>query len=150
MIEEESNVDVTTEDPAELMQPDPEPIVSDQTPVQVISVDELIERLTTTGEEDQQAEEQQQPEETVEEVPEETGPTLSDQFFTSALEDQSGAQTVQLLTEIRNTLQTERPFLTTDFEDYTVTEGLLLSLLLCVIVGKCLKMLKEGFSWLLW
>ena len=150
MTEEENNVNVTTEDIAEPVQPDPEPVVSDQTSVQVISVDELIERLTTPSEEDQQTEEEQLPEETIEEEPEETEPSISDQFFASALEDQSGAETVQLLTEIRNTLQEDRPFLTTDFEDYTVTEGLLLSLLLCVIVGKCIKMLKEGFSWLLW
>ena len=42
----------------------------------------------------------------------------------------------------------EHPFLTTDFADYTVTEGLLLLCLLLSVIFLCAKMLKEGFSWL--
>ena len=42
----------------------------------------------------------------------------------------------------------ERPFLTTDFSDYTVTEGLLLVLVLLVVLSFCGKLLKEGFYWL--
>ena len=42
----------------------------------------------------------------------------------------------------------ERPLLTTRFEDYTVTEGLLLLLLLSVFVSACVRMLKGGFAWL--
>ena len=42
----------------------------------------------------------------------------------------------------------DHPFMTTSFQDYTVTEGLLLLLLLSVFVAACAKMLKEGFSWL--
>lgn len=42
-----------------------------------------------------------------------------------------------------------RPFLTTSFADYTVTEGLLLTLLLVVIVSKVLKFAKGCFAWLL-
>ncbi len=41
------------------------------------------------------------------------------------------------------------PFLTTPFEDYTVVEGLLLLILLLFFISGCIKMLKEGFSWLL-
>ena len=43
---------------------------------------------------------------------------------------------------------TERPFMTTSFEEYTVVEGLLLVILLSLIVGWCLKLLRGGFSWL--
>ena len=42
----------------------------------------------------------------------------------------------------------EHPVMTTSFQDYTVTEGLLLLLLLSVFVAACAKMLKEGFAWL--
>lgn len=42
----------------------------------------------------------------------------------------------------------ERPLLTTPFEDYTVTEGLLLLLLLSVFVSACARVLKGGFAWL--
>lgn len=41
-----------------------------------------------------------------------------------------------------------RPLLTTPFSDYTVTEGLLLLLLLCLVAQSCIRMLKGGFSWL--
>ena len=41
-----------------------------------------------------------------------------------------------------------RLFLTTPFEEYTVTEGLLLMLLLLALVAVCVKLVKGGFSWL--
>ena len=42
----------------------------------------------------------------------------------------------------------DHPAMTTSFQDYTVTEGLLLLLLLGAFVAACARMLKEGFSWL--
>lgn len=42
----------------------------------------------------------------------------------------------------------EHPFMTTSFQDYTVTEGLLLLLLLSIFIAACARMLKEGFAWL--
>lgn len=39
-------------------------------------------------------------------------------------------------------------FLSTPFTAYTVTEGLLLALLLCVVAAAILKLIKEGFYWL--
>lgn len=45
----------------------------------------------------------------------------------------------------------DRPLMTTSFEDYTVTEGLLLLLLLFLFVKEfILKPLKGVFSWLSW
>lgn len=41
-----------------------------------------------------------------------------------------------------------RPFLTTDFADYTVTEGLLLCIVLVLIFYKLISVVKGGFSWL--
>lgn len=45
-------------------------------------------------------------------------------------------------------VDTSRPFLTTPFEDYTVTEGLLFSMLLLAFLMLCIKVVKGGFSWL--
>lgn len=42
----------------------------------------------------------------------------------------------------------DHPAMTTSFQDYTVTEGLLLLLLLGAFAAACARMLKEGFSWL--
>jgi len=41
-----------------------------------------------------------------------------------------------------------RPFFTTPFTEYTVTEGLLLSILLVIVVSKVLKFAKGCFAWL--
>ena len=43
----------------------------------------------------------------------------------------------------------ERSFMTTPLNDYTVTEGLLLLILIMMIVKLAAKAVKEGFRWLL-
>lgn len=45
-------------------------------------------------------------------------------------------------------IREDRPFWTTSFEDYTVTEGLLLCLLLSAFGAVLWKLLKGGLSWL--
>lgn len=42
----------------------------------------------------------------------------------------------------------DHPALTTPFAEYTVTEGLLLLLLLSAFIAACARMLRGGFSWL--
>lgn len=42
----------------------------------------------------------------------------------------------------------DRPFLTTSLNDYSVTEGLLLMIVLLMLVSGVLKLLKGAFSWL--
>ena len=42
-----------------------------------------------------------------------------------------------------------RPFLTTDFADYSVSEGLLLLLLLLAFISGTYNILRRAFSWLL-
>lgn len=39
-------------------------------------------------------------------------------------------------------------FMTTDFADYTVTEGLLLCIFVLMIVKSISRVIKEGFYWL--
>lgn len=53
-------------------------------------------------------------------------------------------------TEIMQVVVEDRPLMTTDFASYTVTEGLLLLIFLLMVIKLCLKMVKEGFSWLFW
>lgn len=43
-----------------------------------------------------------------------------------------------------------RPLMTTPFEEYTVSEGLILLLLAFLILQSLIKIVKVGFSWLLW
>ena len=100
-------------------------------PVEVISVEELLDHLAAVAEEEAA-------EETTEEV-EETPP--------EPLEVAGTEETLQILQEIRQEV-TAHPLLTTPFEDYTVTEGLLLLLLLAVFLSWCGKMIRSGFSWL--
>jgi len=54
------------------------------------------------------------------------------------------ADTVEIVAEVVQ----DRPFLTTDFEEYSVSEGLLLMLLLALFVMAIVKIVKGGFYWL--
>ena len=70
------------------------------------------------------------------------------EFIDSVLGEQESepvgeSQTVQILQEA------PRPFLTTPFEDYSVTEGLLFVLALCAFFSVLARIIKEGFYWLL-
>lgn len=49
---------------------------------------------------------------------------------------------------IEMVVEEPRLFLATPFEEYTVTEGLLLTLVLLVVVSFLVKTVKEGFYWL--
>ena len=114
-----------------------------QEPLQVVSVDELVERLTAGSVEQSEA----SPDDPALDGEEEQEPTLQEQFFMSALEDASNSEVVQLLTEIRQEVALH-PAMTTDFADYTVSESLLLLLFLSVVGSWLVKIIKGGFSWL--
>lgn len=143
-------VDFTPLDSAPAVTSEPEPAAEPETPektVEVISVDELLDRLTADGETSGE-ESGETPAEGTEltdgtgteeigpivEIMEETGPSNSD-------------KALELLETIQKDVS-PHPFLTTDFADYTVTEGLLLMALLLAVISLCVKLLKEGFSWL--
>ena len=102
----------------------------DLDPMEVISVEELLGRLAE--EQEAAAEEEAVPEE-------ETEPEPLEVAWTD--------ETIRLLETIQTHL-TPHPFLTTPFEEYTVTEGLLLLLVLAAFAGCCIKLLRRGFSWL--
>lgn len=72
----------------------------------------------------------------------------NNEFINSVLGDENEEPAGETQTVI--VLQDDpRPFLTTPFDDYTVTEGLLLAVLLCLFFSVIVKILKEGFYWLL-
>lgn len=125
--------------------PDPAPEPSDS--VTVVSVDELIDRLVQSGQEEE-ATEELPPEE--EQLPEE-----GDQTDVPFMEVDTGPMEIKgmdkLLTYAETIQQTlDHPALTTSFRDYTVTEGLLLLILLAAFAAACVRILKGGFSWLRW
>lgn len=120
--------------------PEPEPTPEPADPVTVVSVDELIDRLVQSTEPG-------------EEVPPDEGSTQE-----SIVEEPAPAPEPleivgmdKLLTCAETIQQTlDHPALTTSFRDYTVTEGLLLLILLAAFAAACIKILKGGFSWLRW
>ena len=121
--------------------PYPEP---EQAPVEVISVGELLDRLA--GEDSQEPEEpsEEPAEEPVEVI--DPGPSFQELWDTPI-------QVIGMDEALRHlrtiVAQTEpHPAMTTDFADYTVSEALLLLLLLSAFMAACIKMLKGGFAWL--
>lgn len=143
-------------DPAPDPAPEPEPTppapdpASEPEPadsVTVVSVDELIDRLVQSGQEGEPTEEPPPEEEQLPEEGDQTG-----DFFT---EVDAGPMEIQgmdkLLTYAETIQQTlDHPALTTSFQDYTVTEGLLLLILLAAFAAACVRILKGGFQWLRW
>lgn len=136
-------------EPAPAPEPEPTPPAPDPEqpdPVTVVSVDELIDRLVQSGQE----------EETTEELPpEEEQPEESDQTGDFFMEVDTGPMEIKgmdKLLEYAETIQQtlDHPALTTSFQDYTVTEGLLLLILLAAFAAACVRILKGGFQWLRW
>lgn len=136
--------EVYTSEPVESApEPVPEP-VPEPAPVEVISVGELLDRLA--GEDSQEPEEpsEEQAEEPVEVI--DPGPSFQELWDTPI-------QVIGMDEALRHlrtiVAQTEpHPAMTTDFADYTVSEALLLLLLLSAFMAACIKMLKGGFAWL--
>ena len=63
--------------------------------------------------------------------------------------DEIEKDTYEIQLDVASIAQTlDHPALTTSFADYTVTEALLLFLLLSVFMSACARILRGGFSWL--
>lgn len=155
---EETVLDTSGNDPAPVVDSapvdTPAPSVTEEQetpaqPVEVISVDELLDRLTDTGDAGEEGGETGEvPDETVELEENTEDGDLSDEPVTVVESGPSDADTALELLETIQKDVSPHPFLTTDFADYTVVEGLLLMALLLAVISLCVKMLKEGFSWL--
>lgn len=101
---------------------------------------EVIEE-TSTGEET--------PEESIgTEEEEETGTGSSGSSGETVVVQTMDTSTLELYTgQIQETI--DHPFMTTPLDDYTVTEGLLLLILLVLVLKWIGQAIKEGFYWLL-
>lgn len=80
-------------------------------------------------------------ENTLEFIDADTGDVLADTALTAPVVED--AETL-----VGEVVDLDRPFMTTAFEDYSVTEGLLLLLVLLTFLQICIKLVKEGFWWL--
>ncbi len=126
-----------------------EPETSTDSGMTVVSVDELVDRLIQSG--DTSSTEEPAPDEPAPEEPaEETG----ESDIPLPVEDTGPMEILgmdKLLAHTETIQQTlDHPFMTTSFRDYTVTEGLLLLILLAAFAAACVKILKGGFQWLRW
>lgn len=137
-------------EPAPALPPEPEP-EAPAAPVEVITVDDLLDRITSgdqSGEGTGDGEEETPPQE------EEETPLPGDSGEAPpAGESLEGPIEVVGMETVLKRLETlqgvaDHPMMEPPFEDYTVTEGLLLLLLLSVFLSVCAKLLKGGFAWL--
>lgn len=135
-------------DPVPAPEPPPEPDPEPSDPVTVVSVDELIDRLVQSSE---PGEEENTPDEPVPENSAEApaeGDILLSETDPGPMEIKGMDKLLTYAETIQHTL--DHPALTTSFQDYTVTEGLLLLILLAAFAAACIKILKGGFQWLRW
>lgn len=139
-------------EPAPELVSTPEP-VPDQTPapstepgMTVVSVDELVDRLVQSiG-----ADEEPVVEEPVVEEPIIDAPLVEDLPVETVPPPLEVIGVDKLLEHAEIYQQTlDHPLMTTPFESYTVTEGLLLLLLLGLFVSVCAIMIRRAFSWLM-
>ena len=115
--------------------PDPEPTPDPAAPVEVVTVEDLLDRLTGDSQGDGETEEPPQEEEDTP-LPGDSGeaPPVGE-----ALEGPIEVVGMETVLKRLETLQgvADHPMMETPFEDYTVTEGLLLRLLLSVFLSVC-------------
>lgn len=143
--------------------PEPEPEVSDtpsqeqapaaSNPVEVISVGDLLDILQSAGQasaEELPAEELPADETTAD--PGDVQAVELDPATLALLDAVKGVKTelIQISDQVAEIQLASdgKPLLTTPFEDYSVSEGLLLLLLLSLFLSACYKILRGGLQWL--
>ena len=144
-------------DPAPAPEPSPPP-AADPVPepselVTVVSVDELVDRLVQSTQEGEESvdgsealvgEADAAPGEGDVGVVDDVVPGLIGDAVDILLGIRKGMENVESIEHVIN-----HPALTTPFQEYTVTEGLLLLLLLFFFLKACMDMIRRAFSWLL-
>lgn len=76
--------------------------------------------------------------------PEESGGSSSEELVESSAEELSGSSGEDATSNtLVSSLEEPRLFLSTPFDDYTVSEGLLLSIFLALVFGALWKFIKE-------
>lgn len=132
--------------------PDPVPEPEPADPVTVVSVDELVDRLIQSTQEEEENGDGSEALTTEADVIPGEGDVGVDDVVPGLIGDavdvllgiRSGMKNVESIEQVVN-----HPALTTPFQDYTVTEGLLLLLLLFFFLKVCMDMIRRAFSWLL-
>ncbi len=132
----------------EELPPEPAPAET-QPPVSVVPVQELVDlfsQAVQAGAQDETvpAADEPLPGEGGDVVVEDVVPGLIGDAIDLLLDIRSGMKNVESIERTVN-----HPMLTTPFQDYTVTEGLLLLMLLCFFIKACMNMVRRAFSWLL-
>lgn len=155
----EEQIPDTAPEPEPIPDPTPPPVLElppeeePAAPVEVISVDELLERLT----QEEDAELELPTEEAgMADVPVEPDPgmMLIEQLLSRLIDmgidlGKIETHTKEIQKEVTVVAQAvDHPALTTSFADYTVTEALLLFLLLAAFLSACARMLRGGLLWL--
>lgn len=149
---EEEIVTTTLEpspDPAPAPESAPNLVPEPSDPVNVVSVDELIDRLVQNTQDEEETVESVEAAEATPEDPGDVGvddvvPGLIGDAVDILLGIRNGMKNVESIEQVVN-----HPALTTPFQDYTVTEALLLLLLLFFFLKACMGMIRRAFSWLL-
>lgn len=143
--------------------PEPEPVVSDalpqeqppavSDPMEVISVGDLLDIIQSAGQ--APAEELPTEELPADETPVDPGDVQAvelDAATLALLDAVKGIKTelIQISDQVAEIQLAAdgKPLLTTPFEDYSVSEGLLLLLLLSLFLSACYKILRGGLQWL--
>lgn len=140
-------------EPIPTPEPEPTPPAPEPAdPVTVVSVDELVDRLVQSAQENEESgggSEALTAESDV--IPgegdigvDDVVPGLIGDVVDILLGIRKGMENVEGIEQVVN-----HPALTTPFQDYTVTEGLLLLLLLFFFLKACMDMIRRAFSWLL-
>lgn len=138
-------------EPAPALEPEPGSAPEPSDPVTVVSVDELIDRLVQNAPEEEETVSEELPFDASGELPgegdvgvDDVVPGLIGDAIDLLLGIRKGMENVESIEHVVN-----HPALTTPFQEYTVTEGLLLLLLLFFFLKACMDMIRRAFSWLL-
>ena len=128
---EEPVEETSVSDPETITPEEPETVEDPAPPMEVVSVDELLERVAVNDAAAAESTEET-PGETTEETPAEE----------VTEEPETYTEVVEVVADDTHY------FLTTDFADFTVTEGLLLCIFLVMFLKNIGGVIKEGFYWL--
>lgn len=136
--------------PPPVQEPDPPPARETSPSITLDELEQILDQLQTAGEAPEPSEEL-----SAEEAALDPGDVMAVELDpgTLAIIDAIKYVKEELIqigdevTELQLSMDSH-PMLTTPFEHYTVTEGLLLLLLLAAFLSACARMLRGGFSWL--
>lgn len=130
-------------EPAPAPSPEPEP-EAPATPVEVITIEDLLDRITGEGQEETGDGEEEAPPQEGEETPLPGGDA---QTVQGTLEGPIEIIGMEELLKRLETIQgvEDHPMMETPFEDYTVTEGLLLLIFVILLLDFFLNLLRRWF-----